>query len=196
MRKVLRQTLTRKMQKIFWIYLTNNFIVNSANDLKTIVPVIECGFIRITLNNYFRVRDFREENRISEYREKLTHKEIGYFAEHEGIMIGSIWATINKTDAPTVVRTYMRLMPNEGLIHDIVTGDKWRGLGVGPFMVSRFATELIKEYRLNKIIIDVNFKNQASLHMMVNAALRRDQRMLYVSMFGKLALQLVLKRYN
>jgi GNAT superfamily N-acetyltransferase len=195
MAKVLKQELTEKLQKIFWIYLNNNFIINGMSDFKRIQPGIKCGFIPITLDNYHRVGDFREKGRIPKYRDKLAHKEIGFFAEHDRKMIGSIWATINKAEAPNVVRTYMRLMPNEGLIHDIVAGEKWRGIGVGPFMVSRIAPELLKEYGLNRIIIDVNIKNRASLRMMAKVGLRIDHKTLCVSAFGKLALQLVLKRY-
>lgn len=196
MGKVLKQKLTKKLQKIFWIYLTNNFVINGMNDFKKIEPEIKCGFIPITLDNYQYVGDFREEGRISEYRGKLAHKEIGFFAEHNGKMIGSIWATINKAQLPNVVRTYMKLMPNEGLIHDIVTAEKSRGMGVGPLMVSRIASVLLEKYGLSRIIIDVNIKNSSSLSMMKKLGLRIDHKMLCVSAFGKLLLQQSLKKYT
>jgi len=195
MRKALKQKFTKKLQKIFWIYLTNNFIINCMNNFKKIEPGVKCGFIAITLDNYQRVGDFREKDRILEYRNKLDNKEIGFFAEHDGKMIGSIWATVNKAQVPNVVRTYMKLMPNEGLIHDIVTAEKWRGMKVAPFMVSRIAPVLLKRYRLSRIIIDVNIKNHPSLRMMDKIGLRVDHQMLCVSAFGKLVLQQVLKKY-
>jgi RimJ/RimL family protein N-acetyltransferase len=104
-------------------------------------------------------------------------------------MVGSIWATVNHTQVPRVVRTYMRLMPGEALIHDIVTGESFRGMGVGPFMVSRFASVLLNDYRVSQIIIDVNSRNGASLHMMDKAGLQVKEQMLYISAFGKLVLQ-------
>lgn len=193
--KVLQQKAIKKLQKIFWIYLTKNFSIKVINDFNQVEPEIKCKLIPITLDNYHRVADFREEGRISQYRDKLAHKEIGFFAEHSRRMVGSIWASINKGKVPTVVRTYIELMPNEGLIHDIVTGQEFRGMRVGPFMVSKIAPLLLREYGLTRIIIDVNIRNRASLGMMDKVGLRIDHKMLYVSAFGKLVLQLVLKKY-
>jgi hypothetical protein len=194
--KILNQKLTKKLQELFWIYLTKNFIIRSRSDFKNFEPEINCKLIPIILDNYHRVVDFREKSRITEYRDKLVHSEIGYFAEHRGGMIGSIWASINKAEVPRVVRTYMRLMPNEGLIHDIVTGEKSRGMGVGTFMVSKIASVLITKYGLSRVIIDVNVRNTASLRMMEKAGLRPDQKMIYVSALGKLVVQLELTKYS
>jgi len=185
----IRQILTRKLQRIFWVYLTKNFIITSAVDVQSSEPATKCSFVPITLDNYFRVGDFREKGRIAEYQDKLVHRELGFFAECEGKMIASIWATVNDTNAPTVVRAHMRLAPNEALVHDIVTGENSRGMGVGPFMVGRLATTLLNDYQVDRIIIDVNFNNNASLRMMDKVGLRAKEQMLYVSVFGKLVLQ-------
>jgi RimJ/RimL family protein N-acetyltransferase len=195
MGKVFKHKLTRKLQNIFWIYLNNIYFINSLNDFRKYDPRIKCGFIPITLDNYQRVRDFREENRISEYSDKLIHGEIGFFAEHSGQMIGSIWATINKSELATIAKTYMRLMPGEGLIHDIVTGEYFRGMGVGPFMVRSISPVLLKEYELNRLIIDVNIRNSASLRMLDKTGLRINHTTLNISAFGTLVMHLVLKRY-
>jgi RimJ/RimL family protein N-acetyltransferase len=88
----------------------------------------------------------------------------------------------------------MRLIPNEGLIHDIVTSDAMRGMGVGPFMVSRFTPVLLHEYGATKIIIDVNVKNHASLRMMNKAGLSVDHNKIYVSAFGNLVFEQVLRK--
>ena len=191
----MRHTLTRRLQRLFWIYLTNNFIITSISDFKMVEPALKCVFVPITSLNYSRVREFRHDNRIAEYREKLAHHEIGYFAESNGTMVGSIWATINNAQLPAIVRTYMRLMPSEALIHDIVTGDRFRGMGIGPFMVGRLASLLLTEYRLLRIIIDVNVRNRPSLRMMDKAGLQLSQQTLYISAFGNLVLQKVLKDY-
>ena len=100
-----RTARKKNLQKMFWIYLTNNFVVTSMDDFKTIELSKECGFLPLTLDNYFRVLDFREENRVSEYRRMLAHKEIGFFAGVDGKMVGSIWATINTAQLPSVVRS-------------------------------------------------------------------------------------------
>jgi RimJ/RimL family protein N-acetyltransferase len=195
MRRDLRSTLTKKIQKVFWIYLTNNFIVTSMNDFKTIEPSMKCSFLQITLNNCFRVQDFRDASRVSEYQDKLARKEIGFFAAIDGKMVGSIWATINTTQRPIIARMYMKLMPNEGLIHDIVTGDKFRGMGVGPFMVGRISSILLNDYKIDKIIIDVNSRNTSSLRMMNKAGVRMKEKVLYVSLFGGRLFEKVLKQY-
>lgn len=196
MNKVSKNQLVKKMQKIFWFYLSYIFIIKGPDEINMVKPEIRCGFIPITMDNYHRVGDFREEGRISEYRDKLVHKEIGFFAQYDGKMIGSIWATINKGEVPKVVRTYMRLMSNQGLIHDIVTGERSRGMRVGPYMVSRMVPMLIKEYGLSSIIIDVNIRNQASLRMMDKAGMQIESKVLNVSAFGKLIFHSVLRQYD
>ena len=165
------------------------------SDFKVTEPSAKCGFIPITVENCFRVGDFRDEGRISEYRHKLAKTEIGFFAECDGKMVGSIWATINNGSVPAVVRTYMKLMPNEALIHDIVTGERSRGKGVGPFMVVRIASSLLSKYGVSRIIVDVNVRNRPSLRMMEKAGLQVKVKVLYVSAFGNLVRQKVLKHY-
>ena len=189
MRTPLRHILTKRLQKIFWIYLTKNFRITSMNDFIMTEPARNCAFIRITLDNCGWVRDFREEYRVSEYRQKLAHKEIGFFAEINGKRVGSIWTTINSSQTATVVRSYMPLMPKEAIIHDIVTGDRFRGIGIGPFMVGRIASILLNRYGMSRIIIDVNVRNRPSLRMMEKAGLKMSEQVLYISVFGRLILQ-------
>ncbi|HEU0050085.1 MAG TPA: GNAT family N-acetyltransferase [Nitrososphaera sp.] len=187
--------LTKKLQRFFWIYLTKNFVIVGMDDFQVREAARKCAFVRITTNNYFRVAEFRDKNRGSEYRDKLAREEIGFFAELGDTMVGSIWATMNRSQSPAIARGYMRLMPNEALIHDIVTGEKSRGLGVGPFMVGRMASILLKEFGVSRIIIDVNIKNNSSLRMMAKAGLRVREQVLAISAFGKLAFEMVLRRY-
>jgi hypothetical protein len=68
------------VQKVFWVYLTNNFIVTSLDDFKNCEPVIKCEFLPITLENFSRVRDFRDQSRVLEYRAKLAHREMFFLA--------------------------------------------------------------------------------------------------------------------
>jgi hypothetical protein len=189
----LRSNITRNLQKVFWIYVTDNFVISRVSDFKTTEAVKKCGFIPIAQDNYFRVRDFRGEDRVSEYGGKIARNEIGFFAECDGKMVGSIWATWNQTQAPTIARAHVRLMPNEALIHDIVTGESFRGMGVGPFMVGRISSALLGEYGVSKIIVDVNVKNHASLRMMEKAGLQAQLRVCSISAFGTLAFEKVIR---
>lgn len=188
-----KQTLTKRVQRIFWIYLRNNFVISDMGDFRTTEAGIRSTFVPITLDNYFRVQEFREQKRVAEYREKLGNREIGLFAECDGRMVGSIWATINDARVRSVARMYMPLMPNEALIHDIVTAERFRGMGVGPFMVGRMASILLTEYGVSRIIIDVNCRNRASLRMMEKVGLQAKDQVFYVSIFSKLAFQKTLK---
>jgi RimJ/RimL family protein N-acetyltransferase len=190
------RAIKKMLQRLFWIYLTNNYVVTSPDEFKTFEPTVTCGFLPITLDNYSRVREFRDERRVSEYREKLAQKERGFFAESDGRMIGSIWATVNNGPVPLVARSYMKLMPNEGLVHDVVTGEKFQGMGVGPFMVGRMCSVLLRELGVSKIIIDVHVRNSRSLRMMDKAGLHADQQMLSISAFGRLVSQRLLRQYR
>lgn len=195
MRPISLQAFKRNLQKVFWVYLTNNFFITSISEVKAIELAAKSNFMPITLDNYFRVRDFRDQGRIPEYRNKLANKELGFFAEIDGQIVGSIWATINNARTPSVARAHIRLMPNEALIHDIVTGEKFKGMGVGPFMVGRISSVLLNECGVSRIIIDVNSRNHSSLRMMEKAGIRVRERALYVSVFEKLTYARVLKHY-
>ena len=190
------QVLSKKLQDVFWVYCTKNFIITNTEDFTLIEPAIRCDLLSVTSGNYFRVQEFREQDRIREYRTKLERNEIGFFAEYDGKIVGSIWATINQSPAPNVVRRYMKLMPGEALIHDIVTGERYRGMGVGPFMVCQIAPVLLGEYKASRIVIDVNVRNTASLKMMNKAGLQVKQTALYVSAFKKLVFHRVVKSYQ
>ena len=96
---------------------------------------------------------------------------------------------MNDTDQPIVARMYMRLLPKEALIHDIVTGPQFRGMGVGPFMVEKTALQLLTVIGVTRIIVDVNVRNRPSLRMMGKMGLEMKERMLYVSALGRLVLQ-------
>src|SRR5215472_17030249 len=119
MRGPSKRVLKKTLQKIFWVYLTKNFYIRDKDDFKVINSIVQCSFTPIKTENYTRVQDFRESSYIAEFRDKLANGEIGFFSECGGKVIGSIWATVNHSAAPRVARTYMRLMPNESLIHDI-----------------------------------------------------------------------------
>jgi RimJ/RimL family protein N-acetyltransferase len=195
MRWHLAPVVTKSLQGIFWIYLTNNFVVTGSNDFKTIEPLVKCEFLPISEGNYFRVREFRAESRVQEYREKLARQEVGFFAACDGKVVGSIWATVNNTGDQRVARTYMKLGPNEALVHDVVTRKEFRGKGIGAFMVGKISTSLLNERGVSKIVIDVNVRNGSSLRMMEKAGLQINQQTLSVSVFGKLISHRLVKQY-
>ncbi len=196
MKGIVEKVLNGVLQKCFWVYPYNIFVINGLHELKMIKPKIKCEFIPITPENCYRVADFREKGRIAEYRKKLAHNEIGYFAEYEGKVIGSIWATVNQTSAPRVVRTYMKLMPNEGLTHDNVVSPAFRGMGVGPFLASSLRALLFKEYGLKRLMADVSVRNWASLRMNEKQGLRVNRKMLFICLFNRPVIAMVLKKYD
>jgi ribosomal protein S18 acetylase RimI-like enzyme len=148
----------------------------------------------MTRANCHRVAEFRERGRVAQYREKLNAGELGYFAECEGRMVGSIWATINRRPHPVDVRGYLRLPPGEAVIHDIVAGVGSRGQSVGPFMTSRMIDVLITEHRVTRVLIDVRVTNASSNRMMAKLGLPKAETMLYMSALGKSVCRLRLRR--
>ena len=186
MKNQIKHSLVTRLQKLGWVYYIDVFVAASIDDIHPVEPRVECRLLPITMDNYSRVGEIRDENRISEYSDKLARGEIGYFAEHQGKIIGSIWATINDKEAETVVRKYMRLKPCEGLIHDGVASESARGVGVGPFLVSNIAAVLFNEHGLKKVIVDIKANKQTSLSMMKKVGLQIDHRKLCVSAFGRL----------
>jgi hypothetical protein len=178
-----------RLQKLFWIYITHNYSIRTLEDFKPITPKIRCRFVPITPQNCFRVTDFREESRVQQYREKLINGEKGFFAEHEGKMVGSIWATINAADRAVVVRKYMKLLPNEALAHDGVASDRLRGMRIGPYMVSEILTVLVRDIQVDKVVWDVHFLNRASMRMLDKLGVKRECRVVSIWALGRLAFQ-------
>ena len=158
-------------------------------------PKIPCVFVPITPDNCCRVVDFRENDRISQYRDKLLRGEIGFFAENEGHIIGSIWATINRDKGPKLVRSYIILDSGCGLIHDIVASHAFRGQGVGAFMTSRMVNTLLEDLALKKVVIDVNVRNDASNRMMTKIGLRKEEEVVYLTVGTTRAFRFILRRY-
>jgi Acetyltransferase (GNAT) family len=191
----LRRRLTKRLQQTFWVYVTYNFVVDRVSDFRLVGATPGRKLTPITFENCHRVREFRRDVFVSEYLEKLNRSEIGFFAEVDGKMLGSIWATMNSSHSACVVRTYVKLMANEALIYDIVTGQKSRGRGIAPFMLSRVLFSLFNDYTPSKIIIDVNVRNASSLRVMDKLGLDASQKVLCVSAFGKLKLLKVLREY-
>ena len=190
----LRHVITKRLQKVCWLYLTSNFSVTSTSEIVPFEPKASCRLMPIDERTYARVREFRSSDRVDEYRRKVAHGEIGFFAECAGRTVGSIWASINHTTKPAVARKHIRLLPNEALIHDIVTGEKCKGQGIGPFMVSGIITVLFSEYRVGRVIIDVNRSNRSSLRMMEKVGLRAREQAFYVSILGRLAFEKTLRQ--
>jgi RimJ/RimL family protein N-acetyltransferase len=195
-RKLIGSDQWARLQHHFWIRFTYNFEIRSAVDFRLADSNLNYKFIPIHAGNCHRVAEFREESRINQYRAKLAHGEIGYFAEYEHKMSGSIWATLNERDTRAIVRTYMPLAPREALIHDIVTGEGFRGKGIGSFMTGQIADILLRDFGAQKIIIDVNIRNRPSLRMMERAGLRRRSQMVYVTALGTLAFSLRIREFK
>jgi GNAT superfamily N-acetyltransferase len=194
--KVLTDKLKTKLMKFLWASVCNVYIIRGLNDFPMIEPKIKCNLVPITLDNCHRVKDFREESRVAQYREKLNNNEIGCFAEHNGKMIGSIWATINKAKIPRVVQTFKRIMYNEASTHDAVVSEAFRGMRIGPYLVSNMRAYLFKEHAVSRIITDVSIRNHASLQMQEKLGSKIDHKMLCISIFDKPVLKLVLKRFK
>lgn len=173
-------------QRVFWVYVTNYFAVRTLTDFHTVEPKVPCRFVPITTENYARVTDFREDARERQYRDKLARHELGFFAEHDGCMAGSIWATINRSDRPGFYRNHVRLQPNEALLHDVVTSDRLRGQQIGPYMVGRLFETLILDHRVDRILWDVHFANEASMRMFEKLGLMSERRVVSLCILGQL----------
>lgn len=185
----MNRKLIKSLQRIFWIYARNNFVITSASDVKMLDFPSNWAFVEISRANYSRVVEFRGINLATEYLEKMEQGELGFFATIGGHMVGSIWATINKAAVPVVVRSCMKLNPNEALLHDIVTGERYRGMGVGPYMVRELTQTLFARPNVRKLIIDVSMRNRPSLRMMEKLGLSRAEQAIYVSLFGRVLLE-------
>lgn len=94
-----------------------------------------------------------------------------------------------------LVRNYITIGPGHALIIDGVTGEKARGLGVGSFMISRMAKVLLEEHGVAEITLDVNTKKQASIRMMEKIGLRKEEKVLYLTLGQGRAFRLLLRKY-
>lgn len=191
----LRRHTVKAIQKIGWIYVSDLFFVTPSDRLADVQTNKQCELLAITSENAVRSCEFREEDLTAEFRAKLEKGEAGFFAVVEGQAAGNIWATVNRSPKPATVRGFMRLMPKEALIHDIVTGTNFRGLGIGPYMVTQIVPILFGHESVQRIVIDVNVKNTPSLKMMRKAGLRAKEKAVAVSLFQNLIYRKTLENY-
>jgi RimJ/RimL family protein N-acetyltransferase len=190
-----RRQVVRAVQKIGWVHLSEVFFVMPEDSLATVHTAQPCCLTAISPENALMVRDFREESLSEEFCAKLKSGEIGFFAMAGGRAAGNIWATVNESAQPKTARGFMRLMPGEALIHDIVTGASFRGHGIGPYMVTQIIPILFRQHGVCRIIIDVNVNNTPSLRMMNKAGLHAKQKELSVSAFQNLVYHRTLAHY-
>jgi RimJ/RimL family protein N-acetyltransferase len=189
-----RRAFIQRFQQLFWVYVTVHFHVKRLEDFRQFESSYRVR--RITEENSHRAVEFREQSLVSEYLGKLNHGELGFFAEVDGKILGSLWATLNGSAKPKVVRSYMKLEPGEALIHDIVTGEESRGRGIAPFLLSRALTLILHEFSPKKIIIDVNSRNQSSLRVMDKLGLKAQKKVLCVSALGEPRYEKTLSEYH
>ncbi len=192
----IRRQLVKKVQKVFWIYLAEIFVVAPTHELARAFPKVACELIPISDRNCDRVMDFREKDVATEFLQKIRCGQVGLFAVHKGQIVGSIWATINSSTTPKIARGFVRLMPKEALIHDIVTSAKYRGLGIGGFMLTGISRVLFRKHEAVRIIVDVNVRNASSLKMMRNTGVEAKHRCLSISIFQRPVFVKILSVYG
>ncbi len=190
----MRDHIVRLAQKVFWAYLTHNFIVTNSNQIRAVAPTISCTLLRITERNCSAVTDFREPARIAEYVAKVAKGELGFYAMHDGKAVGSMWATINTTARPIVARRYIRLRPGEAILHDAVTATVCRGMAIAPFLFRSIAHELFSAFHVKRIIGDVNTRNTSALRYIKKLGLYPSETKLYFSILGRWAFEIPLTR--
>jgi RimJ/RimL family protein N-acetyltransferase len=183
------------LQRTFWVRVNYDYFIENGHDFSLTEARVPCLFIPIDQQNCHRVVDFQERERVTQYQEKLTRHEVGYFAKLSDGMAGSIWATVNGSNVPMLVRGYIWLNPREALIHDIVTGERSRGQGVGPFMTSRMAQALFSLHGVARIVIDVATGNDPSNRMMEKIGLQRAEKVLYLTFWHGRAYHFTLHNY-
>jgi hypothetical protein len=187
------RTLVPSLQHIGWVYFTNNFCIEDVGDVVVPNTPTPLDFVPMTPQNCERVQDFRSASLATQYAKKLRQDELGYFAMASGAAVGSIWATINRTEAPIVARHHMRLLPNEAVLHDGVTGERSRGMGVGTYMVASLSVALMTEHKVSRIVADINVRNRPSLRMMEKLGLEAKESTLSVCALGSLVWQMKMR---
>jgi hypothetical protein len=189
----LARRLVQSLQRVGWVYFTNNYCIDDVAEVvvpKTPTPL---EFVPITAQNCERVQEFRSEGLAAEFAAKLRQGELGYFAMASGRTVGSIWATVNRTETPIVARHHMRLLPHEAVLHDGVTGERSRGMGVGTYMVASLSVALMTEHKVSRIVADINVRNRPSLRMMEKLGLKAREASLSVCALGSLVWQMKMR---
>jgi GNAT superfamily N-acetyltransferase len=137
--------------------------------------------------------EFRWEDRTAEYRDKLARNQLGFFAQSNGTVLGSIWATVNTGQAPLLAQRHVTLLPHEALVHDVVTGERFRNKGIGTFMVVQVTRMLFANFGVRRVATTVSSHNPPSLRMMIKAGFQTQDKQLSVSLFGRLVWKKILK---
>lgn len=111
---------------------------------------------------------FRPAETITKQQEYLQSGALGVLAMSAGSGIGHAWATVCSTEAMTA-SGYIQIYRGDALIHDCRVHDYFQGRGVYVALLRELADRIFSETGADRILIDTEWSNVASIRGILNA---------------------------
>jgi hypothetical protein len=141
------------------------------------------GLVNFTVDNIGRIAEFRPLV-LDAQSAYLARGCLGVFAVVEDRCVGYAWATYFPTGAGAV-NGYLKLYSGDALIHDCRVGEGARGRGVYVAMLRHLCQRLTEEVGPERIVVDTDWRNIASLRGILRAGFSIRHSGIYVT-FGHL----------
>ncbi len=139
----------------------------------------------VTHENVDGVADFRPPSVAHRFREYLDNGEIGVYALSEGHVVGHAWADVCKHGS-RISCGYMRIGPNEALIHYCNVSPECRGNNIYPAMLFELVQRLFAEEGVERVLIDTEVSNVPSLRGIAKVNFEKMSTGVYLNVLGKL----------
>ena len=170
MNKIFRRVILR-VQGWFKARRQRVFVLTMSGELSCHSAKIPISIQNITPDNVERVTDFRDRDKERVFRRFLNEGQVGIYAISDSKVVGHAWAVICHKKR-NMANGYFELQKGEVLIHFCNVKESCRGQGIYPAMLVALCKRLFGEIGSNKIFIDTEVDNIASVRGIQKAGFR------------------------
>ena len=139
----------------------------------------------VTHENVRDAADFRPQAVAETFRRFLDEGQVGYFARHEGRVIGHAWAELCRATRCKGCG-YMPLERDDALIHYCSVSEDFRGNNVYPAMLTALSRSLFSDHGIRRVVIDTEIDNHASMRGIEKTGFKRIGTGTYVELLQRL----------
>ena len=167
----------KRKQKVFYLEKTDH--------IEEIHTKEQIEIIDISLDNVYRVKDFREEWYVNKFHDFLNQGHLGIYALIGPEVVAHAWVKVSTSDSCRI-NGYFDISEGEAFIHYCNVNKLHRGKNIYPFMLTNLCRKLFRIERVRLVLIDTEQSNYASLRGISKAGFKPKGVCTYIQVAGRL----------
>lgn len=178
----------RILSRIRKLFKVRRILIFYLDDLSDIIPInskVKICISEVSFDNVERVTDFRKKKHEAIFRKYLEEGQYGVYAWIDLKVVGHAWAKVCKRSRCRINR-YMDISQNVALIHYCNVSEERRGQNIYPSMLVALCRRLFLQANVNRVLIDTEVDNKASLLGLVKVGFKLLGTGIYVQFRGRL----------